>query len=537
MASSKNHASAQDPSSASQPAPSSDRVPFSSLGLSAHVLEAVARLGFENATPIQAATIPPIMAGRDVIGQSETGSGKTAAFCIPAVERIEPARGATQVLILVPTRELATQVAGEVRKLTGNASRIRSFAVYGGAAYEPQFAELRRGVHILVGTPGRLVDHIARGTLDLSTVGMVVLDEADRMLDMGFREDIEKILAAAPAERQTVFFSATLSAEIRSLVTGHSRDAVSVSVGSRSAGGPAAVEQVAYEVPHRAKLEAITRLLDYHDVSSGVIFCNTQQMVEELADALGSRGCPAERLHGGMAQAQRTRVMNAFKKGAFAFLVATDVAARGIDVDDLGLVINYDMPYDAEDYIHRIGRTGRAGRKGLAITLVSGGAAYKLQHIERTLKTRIRRERMPTAAAVDARRAERLVERLRETLGGNAFRARLPVVDRLVGEGHPPAVVAAAILQHFAPAPPPPSPADEAAFAPPSRGHRVSSGGDPRRPPRTGGHHPAARPAKAGRPGKPPGRPAPGPRGKTRRPKRGPASRGPSARPPRSRRS
>jgi ATP-dependent RNA helicase DeaD len=526
-------AHASDSKSATDPATADGRIPFASLGLSAAVLEAVGRMGFETATPVQAATIPPIMAGRDVIGQSETGSGKTAAFCIPAVERIDPARGATQVLILVPTRELATQVAGEVRKLTGAASRIRSFAVYGGAAYEPQFAELRRGVHILVGTPGRLVDHLARGTLDLATVGMVVLDEADRMLDMGFREDIEKILAAAPPERQTVFFSATLSPEIRGLVAGHSRDAESVSVGSRSSAGPAAVEQIAYEVPHRAKLEALVRLLDYHDVSSGVIFCNTQHMVEELADALAARGCPAERLHGGMAQAQRTRVMNGFKKGAFAFLVATDVAARGIDVDDLGLVINYDMPYDAEDYVHRIGRTGRAGRKGLAITLVSGAAAHKLQFIERVLKARIRRERMPTAAAVEARRAERLVDRLRETLGGNAFRARLPLVDRLVGEGHPPAVVAAAILQHFAPAPPPPSPADEAAFAPPQRGPRFSSAGGPRRPPRTGEQRPAGRPAKAGRPGKPPGRPAPGPRGKTRRPKRGPGSRGPSAPPPR----
>jgi len=511
----------------------SGRVPFASLGLSDRSLAAIATMGFETATPVQAATIPPIMAGRDVIGQSETGSGKTAAFCIPAVERIDPAQNKTQVLILVPTRELATQVAGEVRKLAGHGSRVRSFAVYGGAAYEPQFAELRRGVHILVGTPGRLVDHLARGTLDLTTVGLIVLDEADRMLDMGFREDIEKILAAAPADRQTVFFSATLSPEIRSLVAGHSRDAESISMGRKGESGPPAVEQIAYEVPHRAKLEALVRLLDFHGVSSGVVFCNTQQMVEELADALATRGCPAERLHGGMAQPQRTRVMNAFKKGAFPFLVATDVAARGIDVEDLGLVVNYDMPYDAEDYVHRIGRTGRAGRKGLAITLVSGGAAHKLQFIERSLKVRIRREPVPTAAAVEARRGERLVERLRTTLGSDAFRARLPIVDRLVGEGHPPAVVAAAILQHFAPAPPPPGPADDAAFAPPPRGHRVSSGDGPRRPPRTGGPRPGGRPAKAGRPGKPPGRPGPGPRGKPRRPKRARGSRAPGARPPR----
>jgi len=450
-----------------------------------------------------------------VIGQSETGSGKTAAFCIPAVELVDPGRHATQVLILVPTRELATQVTGEVRKLAGTPSRVRSFAVYGGAAYEPQFAELRRGVHVLVGTPGRLVDHLARGTLHLEAVGMVVLDEADRMLDLGFREDIEKILAAAPRERQTVFFSATLSPEIRALVAGHSRGAESVSVGPPSGAGPAAVEQVAYEVPHRAKLEALTRLLDFQGVASGVIFCNTQQMVEELAEALAARGFPAERLHGGMAQPQRTRVMNAFKKGAFTFLVATDVAARGIDVDELGLVINYDMPFDAEDYIHRIGRTGRAGRKGLAMTLVSGGAAHKLQAIERILKTQIRRERVPTAAAVEARRAERLLERLRQAIAGGGFKARLAVVDRLVGEGHSPAVIAAAILQHFAPAMPPPSPADDAIFAPPRRGHRVGSEGGARRSPRPGG-----RPVKKSRSGKTAGRPVPGPRTKSRRPNR-----------------
>ncbi len=514
------------------PDPSDGRVPFSSLALSDDTLRAIAALGYDTATPIQAATIPTIMAGRDVIGQSETGSGKTAAFCIPAVERVDSTKGATQVLILVPTRELATQVAGEVRKLAGKASRIRAFAVYGGAAYEPQFAELRRGVHILVGTPGRLVDHLMRGTLDLATVGLVVLDEADRMLDMGFRDDIERILAAAPPERQTVFFSATLSPEIRGLVAQHSRDAESITAGRASAGGPSAVEQIAYEVPHRAKLEALTRLLEFHAMPSGVIFCNTQQMVEELADALAARGCPSERLHGGMAQAQRTRVMDAFKRGAFPFLVATDVAARGIDVDDLGLVVNYDMPYDAEDYVHRIGRTGRAGRKGLAITLVSGGAARKLQFIERALKHRLRRAAVPTAAAVEAKRAERLLDGLRAALADGGFRAQLPIIDRLVGEGHPPAIVAAAILHHFAPAAPPPSPADEAAFAPPPHARRGGPGDGPRRPPHKGGYRPAgragkaARPAHGARPGTPHGRPAPGPRGKGKkfRGKHGPAS-------------
>jgi ATP-dependent RNA helicase DeaD len=483
MASSKNHASAQDPSSASHPAPSSDGVPFSSLGLSPHVLEAVARLGFENATPIQAATIPPIMAGRDVIGQSETGSGKTAAFCIPAVERIDPARGKTQVLILVPTRELATQVAGEVRKLTGNASRIRSFAVYGGAAYEPQFAELRRGVHILVGTPGRLVDHIARGTLDLSTVGMLVLDEADRMLDMGFRDDIEHILKSTPEERQTVFFSATVSKPIRDLIERHSRQPKSVKIEQKTLTVPA-IEQWYFEVPQRNKREALLRLIDFHGFKLGIVFCNTQRMVDELADDLVAQGVSADRLHGGMTQAQRTRVMNKFKQAEFEFLIATDVAARGIDVDELELVVNYDLPYDAEDYVHRIGRTGRAGRKGLAATFVTGRDIYKIQFIERFTRTKIQRGKLPTANEVEERRLEGAFDRVREVLERGNFSSA--PVDRLLEEGYNSTDIAAALFEILNGATPEPAQAEPSeaktktiaakesapALRPPSRGMR-----------------------------------------------------------------
>ena len=441
-------------------------VPFASLGLSPELIEAVARLGFEETSPIQSAAIPLIMGGHDVIGQSETGSGKTAAFCIPAIERVDPAKPVTQVLILAPTRELATQVADEVHKLAVCKKGVRSVPIYGGAPYERQFVELKRGAHIVVGTPGRLADHLARSTLDLSAVKLVVLDEADRMLDMGFREDIEKILAAAPAARQTVFFSATMSPAIQSLVRGHSRDAKVVKIEQRVVAGAPLVDQVYYEVRHHAKFDALARLIDFYDVKSGVIFCNTQQMVEELAESLVARGCAAERLHGGMAQAQRTRVMNSFKKAAFAFLVATDVAARGIDVNDLELVVNYDLPYDVEDYVHRIGRTGRAGRKGRAVTLVSGAGIYKLQSIERFTKARIRREQLPSAEAVESRRSDALFDKLRGTLEAGEFSRRVPLVERLLEQGYTPTEVAAAILHHFAPPAAARSAADD---APPSR--------------------------------------------------------------------
>ena len=271
-------------------------VPFATLGLSAELLKAVEKLGFEETSPIQAATIPLLLQGHDVVGQSQTGSGKTAAFCIPAIERVNPSGRTAQVLILVPTRELATQVADEVHKLAAFKKGVRSVPVYGGASYERQFAELKRGAHIVVGTPGRLTDHMDRGTLDLSGTTTLILDEADRMLDMGFRDDIEKILAAAPAERQTVFFSATISPPIQSLVRKHSRDAKTVKIEQKVVAGPPLVEQVYYEVRHHAKFDALSRLIDFHDVKSGVIFCNTQHMVEELADALVARGCSAEQI-------------------------------------------------------------------------------------------------------------------------------------------------------------------------------------------------------------------------------------------------
>lgn len=418
---------------------------FAGLGLSPDILKAVAALGFEEPAPIQAAAIPPMMAGQDIVGQSQTGSGKTAAFAIPAIEKTDPSSRAVQVLVLCPTRELATQVAEEVHKLSLYKRGIHAVPIYGGASYDRQFYELKKGVQIVIGTPGRVLDHIERGTLALGTVRMVVLDEADRMLDMGFRDDIGVILDATPKERQTVFFSATMSSGIRSLIKKYSHDAKTVSIEQKAVTVPT-VEQWFYEVQPYRKVEALLRLIDYHDFKLGIIFCNTQRMVDELADTLLAQGFSADRLHGGIAQAQRTRVMNKFKKAEFDFLVATDVAGRGIDVDDLEVVVNYDLPYDAEDYVHRIGRTGRVGKRGMAITFVSGREIYKLSYIERFMRSRIGRGKMPTVSEVEEKKSAAFLKRVRGVLGGTAFRVQMPLVDRLLEEGFTSTDIAAALF-------------------------------------------------------------------------------------------
>ncbi len=422
-----------------------DKPTFASLGLSPEILKAVEALGFEEASPIQAAAIPVLMEGGDVVGQSQTGSGKTAAFAIPAIEKIDSTSKAVQVLVLCPTRELATQVAEEVHKLTAFTRGIHTVPIYGGASYDRQFFELKKGVQIVIGTPGRLIDHLDRGTLRLDELKVVILDEADRMLDMGFREDIERILQATPPTRQTVFFSATVSEAIRELINRYSRDPKMVRIEQKEVSAPA-IEQWYYEAHSRVKVETLIRLIDYHGFKLGIIFCNTQRMVDELADTLLAQGFAADRLHGGIAQAQRTRVMNKFKKSEFEFLVATDVAARGIDVDDLELVVNFDLPYDAEDYVHRIGRTGRAGKRGMAVTFVSGRDIYKLQFIERFTKTKIRRGTIPTAGEVEEKRTETLLDRVRLVMDNDSYRVHNGLVDRLLEQGLNSTDIAAALF-------------------------------------------------------------------------------------------
>ncbi len=423
--------------------------PFAELGLSPELLKAVSRLGYEEASPIQSEAIPALLTGKDVVGQSATGSGKTAAFALPIIERIKTERRVPQALILCPTRELAMQVAEEVSKLAFFKRGVRELPIYGGASYDRQLRGLRDGAQIIIGTPGRVMDHLQRGTLSLKDVNTVVLDEADRMLDMGFRDDIDTILSQAPPERQTVFFSATLPPPIRDLIHRYTRDVVNIRMESQALTVPD-IEQVYYEVERRSKLEVLCRLIDLEDVKLGIVFCATKVMVDELTSHLVARGYRAEALHGDLSQAMRERVMGRFRKRQCEFLVATDVAARGLDVDDVEIVFNYDLPHDGEDYVHRVGRTGRAGRKGKAITFVAGREIYKLQNIQRFTKARIQRERVPSLDEVEERRNESLFERLRETLEAGNYRRQDAALDRLLEGGYAPTDIASALLHLLA---------------------------------------------------------------------------------------
>lgn len=416
---------------------------FSELGLSPEILKAIDKLGFEQASPIQAAAIPVLLSGKDVVGQSQTGSGKTAAFAIPAIEKVEPAKRAVQILILCPTRELAVQVAEEVHKLAAFKRGIQALPIYGGQSYDRQIFGLRNGAQIVIGTPGRVMDHMRKGTLRLDQIKMVILDEADVMLNMGFREDIDVILQDMPKERQTVFFSATLPRPIQELIQKHSNSPENVKIEQKGM-TVATVEQAYYEVDRRFKMELLTRLIDIHDLKLGIVFCNTKRMVDDLVDHLEAQGYSADRLHGDMTQPQRDRVMGKFRKGGLEFLVATDVAARGIDVDDVEVVFNYDLPYDPEDYVHRIGRTGRAGRSGRAISFVAGREFFQIRNIERFTNTRIHRAQVPTLDEVEEARASVFVSKVRAVLKAGEFKGNESLIERLMEEGFTSTDVAAA---------------------------------------------------------------------------------------------
>jgi len=418
---------------------------FSELGLSEELLKAVGKLGFEQASPIQATAIPVLMEGRDVVGQSQTGSGKTAAFAIPAIERVNPQDRTTQVLILCPTRELAVQVSEEVHKLALFKKGIFALPIYGGQSYDRQLYGLKQGAQIVIGTPGRVMDHMKRGTLQLKTVKTVILDEADVMLDMGFRDDIEFILKSVPAERQTVFFSATMPRPIQELIKKYARNPAQLSIEQQAATVPT-VEQSYYEVDRRFKVELLTRLIDIHDFKIGIVFCNTKRMVDDLVDHLNAQGYSADRLHGDMNQTMRDRVMNKFRKSGLEFLVATDVAARGIDVDDVQVVFNYDLPYDGEDYVHRIGRTGRAGRPGIAISFAAGREVFQIAQIERYTKRKIDRARIPTANEVEQARTDVFLIKLRTLLAGGDYKKHDHTIEILLEEGFQSTDIASALI-------------------------------------------------------------------------------------------
>ena len=424
---------------------SMEKRPFSELGLSPEILKAVDKMGFEEASPIQTAVIPFALTGRDVVGQSATGSGKTAAFAIPAIEKVDVSLKKVQVLVLCPTRELAVQVSEEFGKLAFFKRGLMEVPIYGGQSYERQFRALAAGAQVVIGTPGRVMDHMERGTLKLDSLKVIILDEADRMLDMGFRDDIEHILKSVQAERQCLFFSATMPRMIQDLIKRYTRNPEWVRIEAHAANAPQ-VDQVYYEVDRRSKIEVLTRLIDLHDFRFGIVFCSTKIMVDELDEHLHARGYSTDRLHGDITQVQRTRVMDKFRRRGFEFLIATDVAARGLDVDDLEVVFNFDLPNDGEDYTHRIGRTGRAGKKGRAFTFVSGRELYKLQSMIHYARLNIRRERVPSLDEVEEAKGNVFVEKLRATLDEKKFRSHDQMFDRLLEQGYTSTDIASALI-------------------------------------------------------------------------------------------
>ncbi len=384
---------------------------FADLNLSDDIMAAVNSMGFVSPSPIQLQAIPPIMAGRDVIGQAQTGTGKTAAFGIPALEATDTSERYVQTLILCPTRELAVQVSEEIRKLAQFKRGVRIEAIYGGDSIERQIRALKAGVHIVIGTPGRVMDHMQRNTLKLDHVKMMILDEADEMLDMGFREDIESILEEMPQERQTILFSATMSKPIMQITQKFQNDPVLVKVVKRELTATN-IEQVFFEVKPKAKVEVMCRLIDMYDLKLLLVFTNTKRKVDEIVEDLQVRGYMAEGIHGDLRQQQRNNVMSKFRAGTTSILVATDVAARGIDVEDVDAVINYDIPLDEEYYVHRIGRTGRAGKSGRAFSLVSRDEKYRFREIQNYTKVRVEKGVIPSFEDIVGIRKARFIEQL-----------------------------------------------------------------------------------------------------------------------------
>ncbi len=373
------------------------------------ILRAVTELGFEQMTPIQEQAIPIFMSGQDIIGQAQTGTGKTAAFGIPILQKIDPEDRSLQAVILCPTRELAMQAADQFRKFSKYMHGIKVLPIYGGQDIVKQIKNLKGGVQIVVGTPGRVMDHMRRHTLRMETVHTVVLDEADEMLNMGFREDIETILKEMPENRQTGLFSATMPKPILDITKTYQKDAAFIKMTPKEVTIPL-IKQAYYQVRRQDKEEVLCRLIDYYDPKRALIFCNTKRMVDELTEHLKARGYEVEGLHGDLSQHQRDTVMNLFRSGRANILIATDVAARGIDVSDVEAVYNFDVPEDIEYYVHRIGRTGRAGKTGRSFTLVVGREIYKVRDIERICHTKIRERKIPNAADIMERKAKKILQ-------------------------------------------------------------------------------------------------------------------------------
>lgn len=418
---------------------------FDQLNLSQEMLSAVKDMGFEEASPIQEAAIPLLLEDKDVIGQAQTGTGKTAAFAIPLIEKLEEEK-TIQALVLCPTRELVIQVAEEFRKLMKYKENLYAIPVYGGQEIERQLRALKKGAQIIIGTPGRTMDHIRRGSIDLSGLKMVVLDEADEMLDMGFREDIEVILKDTPENRQTIMFSATMENDILQLTKQYQKDAVKVDVTSKKKSVPK-IQQLYFEVMNKNKPELLARLIDMHNVKLSLVFCNTKSQVDELVEILKTRGYFADALHGDMNQNQRDKVMRGFRNGTVEILVATDVAGRGIDVNDVEAVFNYDLPRDDEDYVHRIGRTGRAGKSGVAFTFVTGKQIYNLKRIERLNGFQVQRQNVPTIDELENTRINDLSKKIKKIIDSGHISKYVNQVELLMGDDYTSIDVAAVLLK------------------------------------------------------------------------------------------
>lgn len=419
---------------------------FKDLKLSDELQKAVADMGFEEPSPIQAKVIPVLLEGKDVVGQAQTGTGKTAAFGIPILEKVDTKVNKVQSLVLCPTRELAVQVAEELRKLAKYKKGVNILAIYGGQPIDRQIMALRKGIQIVIGTPGRIIDHLNRHTLKLDNTKLVVIDEADEMLDMGFIEDIETILKNLPAERQTALFSATMPQDILNLTRKYQQNPQIIRVVHKEMTVPN-IEQIYYEVKEKNKPEILTRLVDMYNPRLSLVFCNTKRRVDELVPMLQARGYSTEGLHGDMRQSQRDRVMSSFRKGSIDILVATDVAARGIDVDDIEAVFNYDVPQDEEYYVHRIGRTARAGRKGRAFTFVVGREIYKLRDIQKYTKAKVEFNDVPTVSDIENIKIGSFMDRLKAVLEEGHLTKYRGMIEDLLNEDYTSLDIASALLK------------------------------------------------------------------------------------------
>ncbi|VVB92765.1 putative ATP-dependent RNA helicase [uncultured archaeon] len=419
---------------------------FKELQLSREMQKAITDMGFEEATPIQAQSIPYMLEGKDVIGQAQTGTGKTAAFGIATLERIDPQNRGVQAVILCPTRELAIQVAEELKKLSKYKRGIEILPVYGGQPIDRQIRALRKGVQIIIGTPGRVMDHLDRRTLKMDGVKIIILDEADEMLDMGFREDIEIIMRKIPKQRQTILFSATMSRPILDLTKKYQNNPQMIKLAHKEMTVPN-VEQFYFEVKQQAKTETLCRLIDLHDLKLSLVFCNTKRRVDELVETLKARGYLADGLHGDLQQRQRDTVMSKFRRREIEILVATDVAARGIDVGDIEAVFNYDISPDDEYYLHRIGRTARAGKAGQAFTFVTGREVYRIRQIQQFTKTKIIAQKVPSVSDVEDIRTNLVLEKVKGIVDAGHLGEYSNLVERLTLEDYTSLEVAAALLK------------------------------------------------------------------------------------------